>query len=67
MGADAPTEVQGTQAWGRGAAVSPMIAELQDVGKREQAFRVGVQVAPPFHDIGMQVGDTVDDRHEHGS
>lgn len=40
MGADAPAEVQSTQHWGRGAAVSPMIAELQDVGKREQAFRV---------------------------
>ena len=28
-----------------------------------EQFRMGVQVAPPFGDLGVQVGDAVDDRH----
>ncbi len=28
-----------------------------------EQLRVGMQVAPPGGDIGMQVGDAVDDRH----
>ena len=59
MGADVPAEMQNSRRWYGGASVSPMIAELEDVGKRSSVFDV---LEEHFDQIAARCLDTSNGR-----